>query len=156
MNDEGRGQRQVLVLAGVCPWCGRDGWKSIAKHTNAAHGIDRFTLREMCGLPWTASVCSPEISERRRQLNSASGRIEQLRALPRSSGPRAVSPAGRAVLARNGAAPKPRPGRRRVIGPEVRQRALDLRAQGRTYDQVAAELGIAGATAHRIVNGRPR
>lgn len=154
MNESAR--RRALVLAGSCPWCGRDGFLSIAKHTQATHGIDRRALREAIGLPWTARICSPEVSERRREINKTTGRSERLRDLRPPAGRRSVSPAGRQVLARNGAMPKPRPGRSPIIAPGVRQQVHDLRTKGWTYVAIAARVGMSASTAHRIVNGRAK
>lgn len=43
-----------------CWWCDREGFKSLASHTSAVHGIDRHQLRDMAGLFESTSVCSPE------------------------------------------------------------------------------------------------
>lgn len=93
-------------------------------------------------------------NRRRRELNTAAGRVEALRRLPHPAGPRSVSPAGRQALAAAGAAPKPRPGRRRQLTDSVRQRVLAMRSAGATYAAIAADLGVSEATAHRVVNGR--
>ena len=55
------------ILAGVCPWCERRDLTSPARHTVAAHGIDRYRLRDLMGVARTASICSSEHSARVRE-----------------------------------------------------------------------------------------
>lgn len=52
----------------LCPICGAGPFKVLAAHTNRAHGVDRFALRELADLPIRASVCSNEFAERAREL----------------------------------------------------------------------------------------
>jgi ROS/MUCR transcriptional regulator protein len=53
------------VEALMCPWCGKGPFKLLARHTNAAHGIDRNELRDRAGLCYNASVSSPDLSAQR-------------------------------------------------------------------------------------------
>ncbi len=64
-----REQVQAGIEAQVCPWCGRGAFKVLAQHTRISHGVDRFGLRELAGLPVTAKVCDPAYSERRAELD---------------------------------------------------------------------------------------
>lgn len=57
---------QRAIEAQVCPWCGEGPFRLLAVHTNKAHGVDRYELRQMAGLSRSAPVCSPEVSENRR------------------------------------------------------------------------------------------
>lgn len=142
-----------LVAAGMCPWCPRGPFRSIAKHTNAAHGVDGRRLRETIGVPWTASICSPELTERRRELNGEPGRREAIRAL-RGVATGAVSPAGREVLRRNAAVIPVRPGRRRTISDGTRAAVREAVRSGVKQTDVAAAFGVAESTVSRILRGR--
>ena len=51
----------------VCPFCGRGGWRVLARHTQAVHGVDARTLRELAALPLRASICDPEHADRIRE-----------------------------------------------------------------------------------------
>lgn len=143
-----------IVAAGMCPWCDKGPWLSIARHTNSAHGVDRKQLRELAGLPWTASICSPEVSARRRELNSRPERIDQLAALTKMTGPHAVSPAGAAVLAANAAAITFRPGVAPKLTDRDRARIRQRRSEGLTLREIALEVGVAESTVHRVLHGR--
>lgn len=50
------------ISNGECPFCG-ERYKNIAVHTYHAHGVDRYELKEMAGIPKTTAVCAPELSE---------------------------------------------------------------------------------------------
>ena len=56
------------IAAQRCPWCGRQGLRSLANHTVRAHQIYAEELRELAGLPADAPLCSSDLSERHRQL----------------------------------------------------------------------------------------
>ena len=51
-----------------CPWCGRDGLRSLSNHTVRAHQVYAAELRELAGLSRDAPVCSMDLSECHRQL----------------------------------------------------------------------------------------
>jgi hypothetical protein len=57
------------VEAGICPFCGLGPYKALAIHTGKAHAVDRFQLREMAGLPYSASITSPEYHAERVALS---------------------------------------------------------------------------------------
>lgn len=51
----------------ICPWCGGGPYKVLAMHTSNRHGVSGDELRYMAGLPKSASICSPEVSEQSRE-----------------------------------------------------------------------------------------
>jgi hypothetical protein len=56
------------IEAQRCPWCGRDGLRSLANHTVLAHRIYAHELRELAGLSPDTPLCSRNLSECHRQL----------------------------------------------------------------------------------------
>ncbi|MDP1846930.1 MAG: hypothetical protein Q8K79_03975 [Solirubrobacteraceae bacterium] len=63
-----RDELLASIAAQRCPWCGRQGLRSLANHTVRAHQIYADELRELAGLPTDAPLCSSDLSERHRQL----------------------------------------------------------------------------------------
>jgi predicted nucleic acid-binding Zn ribbon protein len=57
------------VEAGICPFCGRGPFILLAGHTNRAHAVDRWELRELAGLAYSTSILAPEDRERVRERN---------------------------------------------------------------------------------------
>lgn len=57
-------QAREMLTRQVCPACGEGPWKSPLNHASRKHGIDRFTMRDICGLTVTESVVDPELSAR--------------------------------------------------------------------------------------------
>lgn len=57
-----------FIAAETCPWCGRGPYKSLAIHTNSAHGVSADELREMAGFVKTQPLCSADLSERYREM----------------------------------------------------------------------------------------
>jgi hypothetical protein len=56
------------IEAQRCPWCGRDGLRSLSNHTVRAHQIYADELRELAGLGRDTPLCSFDLSERHRRL----------------------------------------------------------------------------------------
>lgn len=56
------------IAAQRCPWCDRQGLRSLASHTVRAHGVYADDLRHLAGLPRHAPLCSPELSDCHREL----------------------------------------------------------------------------------------
>ena len=56
------------IASCMCPWCGRRPFVVLARHTQAAHGVDRFELRDRAFLRSGDSVCDPDYSEMRREM----------------------------------------------------------------------------------------
>jgi hypothetical protein len=56
------------IEAQRCPWCDRDGLRSLANHTVLAHGVYADELRELAGLAPDTPLCSRGLSERHREL----------------------------------------------------------------------------------------
>jgi hypothetical protein len=69
---------RACIEAQRCPWCGRAGLRSLANHTVRAHQIYARELRELAGLPPDAPLCSPELSERHRELTREHDTLERL------------------------------------------------------------------------------
>jgi hypothetical protein len=91
-GHDGAAHIPELVLAGTCPWCGRTGLIRPARHTTSAHGVDRRRLRELMGVTWTTSICAPEDSARRRELNARPERLARWERSPERTGARDISP----------------------------------------------------------------
>lgn len=70
-----REQIRAGIEAQVCPWCGNGPFKILALHTTRLHGVDRFQLRDLAGLTYSASICAPEVAETRREIVRRSGRV---------------------------------------------------------------------------------
>lgn len=89
------------IEAGKCPWCGRGPYALLAMHTNKAHGVDRFELRDLSGLTYNTRICDPDLAARlseRSKRNGSGGAIRPTQ--PRKS-PR-INEAARKVLRENG------------------------------------------------------
>jgi len=69
---DGRELRE-LIEAQRCPWCDRNGLRSLSNHTVRAHGIYADELRELAGLARDAPLCSPELSDVHRELAREQG-----------------------------------------------------------------------------------
>ena len=67
-----------MIAAQICAWCGREDLRSLANHTVLAHGIRAAELRQLAGLPASAPLCSPALSDRHRQLAAEQGTAERL------------------------------------------------------------------------------
>ena len=67
-----------LIAAQICAWCGREELRSLANHTVMAHGIRAAELRHLAGLPPSAPLCSPMLSDRHRALAVAQGTVDWL------------------------------------------------------------------------------
>lgn len=70
-----REQIQAGIEAQICPWCDAGPFKILASHTTRLHGVDRFQLRDLAGLTYSASVCAPEVADERREIVRRSGRV---------------------------------------------------------------------------------
>lgn len=55
-------EARALLLRQMCPVCGRGPWKSPLNHVANKHGLDRFTMRDICELKVNESVADPELS----------------------------------------------------------------------------------------------
>lgn len=134
------------IESGVCPFCG-DQFKNIAAHTNRTHGVDRFELKEMAGIPKSAPACSPEFTAEcsdRAKRDISPERISKLRAAKRT-GKRVYSDAGRAVQAAKLRAPEAIERRRFAVAEmdpnaiaEARRRAAETNSRRRraaVYDR---------------------
>lgn len=75
-------EMQRAIANGECPFCG-ERFKNIAAHTNRTHGIDRFELKEIVGIPKSRPACSEDFtkicSERsKRQMDENPAHRESL------------------------------------------------------------------------------
>lgn len=59
---------RACIEAQRCPWCDREGLRSLASHTVRVHEVYADELRELAGLPPNTPLCSPELSECHREL----------------------------------------------------------------------------------------
>ena len=48
------------IAAQTCPFCGRGPFRMLPVHTNKAHGVDKYELRDMAGLMVRDALCSEE------------------------------------------------------------------------------------------------
>lgn len=53
----------------MCPVCGEGPWKLPLTHVAKRHGIDRFSMRDACGLTTTESLGDPATLQRRADLS---------------------------------------------------------------------------------------
>lgn len=56
-----------LLHEGICPVCGRGGWKSPLNHVSRKHGINYLDMRDVCGMNRYEPVTDPETHEKWRQ-----------------------------------------------------------------------------------------
>lgn len=76
------------IAAHLCPFCGKGPYQSLAIHTCKVHGVDRLELRALAGMTTNEPVCSPEVSERRREIMKADPeRIAHMNRLNRENPP---------------------------------------------------------------------
>lgn len=94
---------RAAIEACLCPFCGRGPFKVLALHVSQRHGIDRYELRDLAGLPKNSSVCSPEYSEVHRELLVGRGGIRP-KTSPGNRRPQQFSRAGREAKRRVGQA----------------------------------------------------
>lgn len=69
------------VEAQLCPWCGAGPYKVMAAHTNQQHGVSGPELRRLAGFNQSASICSPAVSQLRREMLAARPDREAMTAL---------------------------------------------------------------------------
>lgn len=53
-------QAKAMLARQMCPICGEGPWKSPLTHASKKHGVDRFAMRDVCGLTTTASLTAPD------------------------------------------------------------------------------------------------
>lgn len=53
--------------AGECPWCSAGPFRVPISHISRAHGIDRFEIRDMIGVPIVRKFTDPDYSEQRSE-----------------------------------------------------------------------------------------
>ena len=59
---ETEGEAAEMLRRQFCPVCGEGPWKSPLNHAARKHGIDKWTMRDACGLTTTESVADPDLS----------------------------------------------------------------------------------------------
>lgn len=86
---------RASIKAGDCPLCGASGYKVVALHCEAIHGVSTRDLRDLVGFIYTESICDPAHSEAVRARSAGVN--------PRERGnpnvPRSISKAGKANIA---------------------------------------------------------
>lgn len=55
-------EARELLNTQMCPVCDTGPWKSVLNHVSRAHGIDRKTMRDICGLSMRDKVTDPRAS----------------------------------------------------------------------------------------------
>lgn len=60
-----------MLARQMCPVCREGPWKSPLNHVSRKHGIDRFSMRDACGLILKDKVTDPELSERFAERSKA-------------------------------------------------------------------------------------
>ena len=58
---------RAAIEAQTCPFCGKGPFIIVAGHTQRAHGIDRYELRDLAGLYYSTSITPPEHAAERAQ-----------------------------------------------------------------------------------------
>jgi hypothetical protein len=96
-------EAQALLRRQMCPVCGQGPWASPLTHTAKRHGLDRYTVREACGLNTVESVADPEFSARLAEREKRRGQdMSAIARRPRPRGDRRhMTTAGRAALTQN-------------------------------------------------------
>jgi hypothetical protein len=96
---------RACIGAQECPFCGRGPFKLLAQHTRWSHGIGTRDLRDMAGLNYTVSICSPEHSQKLSERSHITdpdrreARIRMLALARKRGGGYHQSPASRKMLA---------------------------------------------------------
>lgn len=95
---------RAATQRGMCSWCDRGPFKSLASHTNKAHGIDRREIRALAGLTMREPVASEDFRQRCRDraLREDRGNSESARRglIAARSASRQYTEAGRRKLSR--------------------------------------------------------
>lgn len=146
----------------ACPFCGKR-MKNIAAHTNRTHGVDKFELKKMVGIPKTKPACSPEFTAERSvaaKSNVDADHMRKLLTAPRKK-KREYSEAGKAVQRAKLSPHQAREyarragetnARRRRAQTADRDRQIVQRVQsGELLEDVALSLGIHTKTAKRAL-----
>lgn len=125
--------RQVIrenIEGGMCSWCDRGPFRSLASHTNKMHGIDRRELRALAGLTMRQPVASEAFREkcRERAVKEGTGYSDAARAgLEKARGAsRKYTEAGLARIARTASATMA------AMTPEERSRRASIASNSRT------------------------
>lgn len=66
LTGQQKEEMRVAIRRGDCPFCGRSGFRLIARHINCAHALEKKELRDLVGFNYSESICSPDLSEQRR------------------------------------------------------------------------------------------
>lgn len=89
-----------LLRRQMCPVCGSGPWKSPLNHVAKKHGIDRRTMRDVCGVTTVESVVEPELSKRISDRTKTLDMAKVARSGPRARTFR-MTTAGRAAVSGN-------------------------------------------------------
>ena len=144
-----------LILAGTCPWCDRTNLLVPARHATSRHGIDRRELRRLMGVRARTSICAPQQTEHRRQLNLQPERLAQLQALTpweETRWTRRPAPTTRPSIPRLGPAASAAPRRKRIDAVQ-REHIVAQREAGMTFRAIAEEQDVSEVTVLRICRG---
>lgn len=90
------------ISAGTCPWCDKGPFKMLPVHTNKAHGIDKWQLRDLAGLTTTQPLCDPEALAKMSSAQTANPHVEAATVASRARrSPQRWTAAGRAKQSQN-------------------------------------------------------
>lgn len=132
---------RAAIESQICPWCGRGPFKALAGHVTKNHGVGRNELRDMAGIPRSASICSPEASENSRSALLARPDREEITARGAAIGQGMGAEAARGLS------------QERYSAANQERDAAILQAvqSGRQRKQVAEEFGVQYNTVLRIL-----
>lgn len=60
--------RQAIAVQ-VCPFCGKGPYRVLAAHTSHQHGIKTEQLHDLARIPYSKSICSPEVSAQKSAVS---------------------------------------------------------------------------------------
>ena len=66
--DLSESQYREFVSQGICPFCRRGPYSSLANHTALSHGVKAEALRDLCAYPLDVPLCDSTLSEKRQAL----------------------------------------------------------------------------------------
>lgn len=95
-------QAREMLRRQMCPACGEGPWKSPLNHASRKHGIDRFTMRDACGLNARESVIEADLAANFRSRKLAPEQAaEMARVRDAAARGRRLTRAGRTNLIQN-------------------------------------------------------
>ena len=137
-----------LILAGICPYCGRGPFVSIAAHTARAHGVQNRQLRDEFGFTYSEVICDKSYHEVHQNVpEKCRQALRDWAEKPhsRSVQPRTLSKAGHASVGANRIR-RNKESHRFKIREEQLPELLALREQGLSWLELAEYYGVSHQT----------